>query len=246
MRILVLCVLMICGIASHGQQTKLRLVSPDSTHFFASVNNSFISDSSYFVHETEITNPKNVRFQAYLKSDSSVIAELRSDLVEDHINTYSLMSIGEQYFFTYLSSTAYQEIPDSIITVKTIDVSDENVMVSENTKMRAEELSIVEIEPIETGCSIPMNSSEFESLKEEIESNYFQNKRTEIIEDALKSDCFTTDQLISLIELIEYQDVRLELLLSAKESIYDIGNYGRLESLLQFKRDIETFRKSIE
>lgn len=94
-----------------------------------------------------------------------------------------------------------------------------------------------------SGCPAPVLDPDFAQMKEELQNVLFQKDRYEIAARMLATHCLKTEQVAEVIDMFEFDDVRLNLIVLVKDRIFDLDNIAGLELHLSLTSSREKFRK---
>lgn len=89
------------------------------------------------------------------------------------------------------------------------------------------------------GCAYPMHPSDFQGVKQSIESKSFDDTKLKIAKQVIASNCLLSDQVKEIMLLFTFEDTRLDLAKYAYGYTFDIGNYYRLNDAFTFESSIE-------
>ena len=92
------------------------------------------------------------------------------------------------------------------------------------------------------GCENPDYINKYE-LIEKINEAYLTKQKTQIIEKAFNEKCLKTSDIYDILNAIDYEDIRLELLQKYTSSIFDLDNFFKLSDLFSIKQHREAFNK---
>ena len=88
------------------------------------------------------------------------------------------------------------------------------------------------------GCEWPMDNADFAEALETIKSKSFDDAKVSIAKQIIRSNCMFSDQVRDLVNLISFDDNKLELAKFAYGYTYDIGNYFKVSQAFDFDSSI--------
>jgi hypothetical protein len=95
-------------------------------------------------------------------------------------------------------------------------------------------------------CQYPMQSSDFNKLKEVIDNQSFDEERVNIAKQALRSKCVSTSQVIEILNLITFEESRLDFAKFVYDYTTDIGNYYQINESFTFDSTKSEFNSFLE
>jgi len=129
-------------------------------------------------------------------------------------------------------------------TTTTTSSSGFNTNYSDNNIVEAEDpIYYVDGYSGNVGCEKPMNN--VNSIINAINNESFDDDKLMIAKQAIKNKCLKTDDVIKIIELITFEDTRLELAKFAYNSTYDIDDYYKVNSVFKFSSNKEELNEFI-
>jgi len=93
------------------------------------------------------------------------------------------------------------------------------------------------------GCAKPITN--VNSIINAINNESFDDDKLMIAKQAINNKCLKTDDVIKIIELITFEDTRLELAKFAYDSTYDIDDYYKVNSVFKFSSNKEELNEFI-
>jgi hypothetical protein len=96
------------------------------------------------------------------------------------------------------------------------------------------------------GCPMPMNNGNFLSAKQAIQAADFEDTKLSTARTIMSNNCLTTDQVIQLCRLFEFEDSKLEFAKYAFARTYDRGNYFRVNTVFEFDASREELNAFIQ
>ncbi len=97
----------------------------------------------------------------------------------------------------------------------------------------------------DVGCQPPIDEARFQSMLRTIENQDYDDTREQIARQIIRSNCMVVDQLVAILRLFDFDDVKLSLAKYAFDYIYDIENYYLVNDVLTFDSDKEELQKFI-
>lgn len=95
------------------------------------------------------------------------------------------------------------------------------------------------------GCDWPISSSDFAEAKQTIKSKGFDDTRMGIAKQIIQSNCMLSNQVRDLVELMSFDDTKLELAKFAYGYTYDIGNYFKVGQALDYESSVDELNEYI-
>lgn len=96
------------------------------------------------------------------------------------------------------------------------------------------------------GCPMPMSPADFESAKKSIKSKGFDDTRLTLAKQIIGSNCLLCSQIKELMELMSFEDTKLDLAKFAWTHNLDRGNYYQLNDAFHFSSSIDELNKYTE
>jgi hypothetical protein len=93
------------------------------------------------------------------------------------------------------------------------------------------------------GCAAPMSGSDFQTAKNSIASKGFDESRLILAKQIIGSNCLLCKQIKELMELMSFEETKLELAKFAWHHNLDKGNYYQLNDAFSFESSIEELNK---
>tara|TARA_R110000787_G_scaffold129264_2_gene241095 strand:+ start:21121 stop:22020 length:900 start_codon:yes stop_codon:yes gene_type:complete len=95
------------------------------------------------------------------------------------------------------------------------------------------------------GCDWPISTSDFAEAKRTIKSKGFDDTRMGIAKQIIQSNCMISSQVRDLVNLMSFDDTKLELAKFAYGYTYDIGNYFKVSQVLEFESSVDELNEYI-
>jgi hypothetical protein len=89
------------------------------------------------------------------------------------------------------------------------------------------------------GCPVPVNKTEFESMKRSIGSKTFEDSKLTMAKQVINNNCLLSHQVKEIMMLFTYEDSKLDFAKYAYSRTYDIGNYYKVNDAFTFESSIE-------
>lgn len=217
----------------NAQDAKISITS-NSGHFFVLMNNviqnpspkdsihiSSLSEGSYNLKLINTDSIVSVDKTIFINSNQHVQYE---HSVEDSIAFLRLIGNYTEVIpdSTYLKfSTTITTPVDSIFQYTTDSLKLHSLLYSNNYKGK-------------TGCQTP-NLINTQRIIQEINKQMLTRKKREVILSELKNQCIQVKTLHIILETIEYEDSKLNIIKLLSDSIYDIENLDKLDTLFNIR-----------
>ena len=225
--------LFFCNNTAIGQVAGLRILSPDSIPFRVYLDGFSNNDSSNVSFDFVFDSVADVAGILKLKLDSSEVS-FNASLSSGFLEIYELSLVGNQYLVLPFLKTQ--------LNVDSLHLDSVSPL-----KFNEELLNSVSFVPSVIGCSPP--SQNFNQLMLQIAKETFSFKRIGLINKILKNNCLRVSQIRELLESIDYEDKRFELLNLAYQHTYDLNNFYQLKSLFlleKYTKDFDAFLEDRE
>lgn len=95
------------------------------------------------------------------------------------------------------------------------------------------------------GCSWPVESSSFESIKRSISAKDFEDSKLTLAKQVLNSNCLLAAQVKELMTLFDFESTRLEFAKMAYRHTYDQGNFYKVNDAFEYESSIEELHEFI-
>ncbi len=96
------------------------------------------------------------------------------------------------------------------------------------------------------GCVQPMNISSFVAAKNTIQDADFENTKMSTAKTIVGANCLTTDQVIEICKLFDFENSKLEFAKFAYSKTYDKGNYFKVNTVFDFDSSKEDLNKYVQ
>lgn len=242
-------VLSLIGLSSLSQTSILEVSSNDSSTFFLFIDDVLIEDTLNFQYQLELKESNEIDIAAKLNLDSNYVAEKSIQIETSSVHTYQLMSVANQLIFAFSGSHPINfDLQVEMITQEVADSESTRSLAGIDIKTpRASETSdSLFIRPLNIGCPSPMSSSAFNRALQTVESKSFQKERKKLVKEILNSNCLSSTDFQSLIETLEYEDDKLEIVKASYSSIYDIDNFPSLKNVFLLNTNQNEFNQFLQ
>jgi len=95
----------------------------------------------------------------------------------------------------------------------------------------------------ETGCIPPL--SDVNAIKSAIESEDFSDDKIMVAKQALKGKCLSVQNVISISEVFDFEDKKLEFAKFAYDFTYDVDNYYQVNKIFDFSSSKEDLNEYV-
>jgi hypothetical protein len=96
------------------------------------------------------------------------------------------------------------------------------------------------------GCVQPMSAASFASAKNSIQDADFENTKMSTAKTIVGSNCLTTDQVVEICKLFDFENSKLEFAKFAYPKTYDKGNYFKVNTVFDFDASKEDLNKYVQ
>jgi hypothetical protein len=96
------------------------------------------------------------------------------------------------------------------------------------------------------GCTQPMSSATFTAAKSSIQDADFEATKMSTAKTIVGANCITTDQLIEICNLFDFENSKLEFAKFAYTKTYDKGNYFKVNKVFDFDASKQELNKFIQ
>ena len=105
----------------------------------------------------------------------------------------------------------------------------------------------VEAAPVlTTGCTRPMNASNFQDAKTSIAAKSFEDTKLTLAKQIGGSNCFTSDQVKGIMGLFGFEDSKLDFAKFAYDHVIDVNNYYKVNDAFKFSSSVDELNKYIQ
>lgn len=95
-------------------------------------------------------------------------------------------------------------------------------------------------------CRQPMAMAAFGTAKKTVEEQNFDYARLATAKQVGSSNCFSTRQVMELMDLFKFEDARLDFAKFAYDHVTDPGNYHLVTTKLRFSGSVETLNSYLQ
>jgi len=96
------------------------------------------------------------------------------------------------------------------------------------------------------GCAKPMDNAGFTAAKSSIEDADFESTKMSTAKTITGSNCLTTEQVVAICSLFDFENSKLEFAKFAYTKTYDKGNYFKVNKVFEFDSSKEELNKFIQ
>lgn len=91
----------------------------------------------------------------------------------------------------------------------------------------------------EIGCNPPLSNSRFNQMLNSIREQDFEAAKKRVAKQIIDTNCMTTANIISILNLFDFDKDKLELAKFAYDYVYDIENYYMVNDVFDFTSNVE-------
>lgn len=95
------------------------------------------------------------------------------------------------------------------------------------------------------GCPWPMEVSDFQEAKRTLASKDWDETRLSLAKQIIASNCLFADQVRDLIQLMEWEETKLNFAKFAYDYTYDIGNYFKVSQAFEWEESTDELNRYI-
>lgn len=96
------------------------------------------------------------------------------------------------------------------------------------------------------GCPIPMSANNFSSIKKTISNTDFEHTKLSTAKTIVGTSCLTTDQVIEVCRLFDFEHSKLDFAKFAYSKTYDRGNYHKVNNVFDFNHSKEELNAFVQ
>lgn len=96
------------------------------------------------------------------------------------------------------------------------------------------------------GCTGPMSSADFSSFMGSMKGKSFEDSKDQLARQAMKSNCFSSEQVREIMKAFQFEETRLEFAKAAYAHVYDRNNYYKVNDAFQFELSIDELNEYLE
>ncbi len=97
-----------------------------------------------------------------------------------------------------------------------------------------------------TGCTRAMNPSDFQDAKTSISAKGFEDTKLTLAKQIGGSNCFSSDQVKSVMGLFGFEDSKLDFAKFAYDHVIDVNNYYKVNDAFKFSSSVDELNKYIQ
>ena len=97
------------------------------------------------------------------------------------------------------------------------------------------------------GCPMPMDPGAFSGARASIADADFESTKQDVARNVINNNCLTTDQIMELCNIFDFESTKLEMAKYAYTHCYDKGNYFKIGQIFDFdssKSDLSNYTNS--
>ncbi len=143
------------------------------------------------------------------------------------------MTVTESSSSTTTTTTGGNMIGNTTVTINTSSTESNTTNTGEETTQTT------------TGCQ-PMGSTDFNSAKNSISSKTFEDSKITTAKQIIKANCLRADQIKQIMEVMDYEDSRLEIAKFAYQYCFDPNNYYKINDAFEYELTIDDLNEYIE
>jgi len=117
---------------------------------------------------------------------------------------------------------------------------------SSMTQTNTSQPEVMTTSPSASGCVNPASDSDFSSIRSSIESKTFRDDKLTVFKQVLRSRCFSTDQVKTMMSMFTYEDDKLEVAKLAYSKTVDQSNYYRINDAFTYSSSIDELNEFLE
>ncbi len=95
------------------------------------------------------------------------------------------------------------------------------------------------------GCPWPMEVSDFQDAKSTVASKSWDETRLSLAKQIVASNCLFADQVRDIVQLMEWEETKLDFAKFAYDYTYDIGNYFKVSQAFEWEASTEELNRYI-
>lgn len=95
------------------------------------------------------------------------------------------------------------------------------------------------------GCPWPMEVSDFQDAKSTVASKTWDETRLSLAKQIVASNCLFADQVRDIVQLMEWEETKLDFAKFAYDYTYDIGNYFKVSQAFEWEDSTEELNRYI-
>ncbi len=99
---------------------------------------------------------------------------------------------------------------------------------------------------VNSRCSYPMSSGEFDEAIQSIKSKSFEDSKLTTAKQICKANCMTAEQVRDMNKIFSFEDTKLEFAKFAYDFVYDSSKYYKVNDSFEFEMTIEELDEFLE
>lgn len=228
MKNLLVGILMLTAHLLSSQSAMFTIESPDSLGFELAVNGLSVSDSIIYNYSTAAQSSQDIQLDLLVDLDSTVYISSTIQVEDMKHLTLHLMSVGPGVTLVEFSTVTRSQ---------PLNTEDANV-VSDLDSMATDSIPP---KVLPAGCTHEMSAIALANLLGQLEEQFMDRQRINIIENLTRDKCLDVGQLRQMATFIEFEDSRLELCQRLYPQVIDKDQYASLEDLFILSAHREKF-----
>lgn len=179
--------------------------------------------------------------QVYQLCDALYLSSNKLDLAKFcYLHCYDPQNYEEVYKAMPTSSMV-KELNDYILSV--------SVQVNPTPQPIPQQVPVVVYVPGYNGpigCPQPMSRNDFAAVKATIQDADFENTKLSTAQSILASNCLTTDQVVEICRLFDFENTKLDFAKFAYSKTYDSNNYFKVNVVFDFDSSKEALNEFVK
>ncbi|MDD2634530.1 MAG: DUF4476 domain-containing protein [Bacteroidales bacterium] len=99
---------------------------------------------------------------------------------------------------------------------------------------------------VNSRCSYPMSSNEFEEAIQSVKSKSFEDSKLTTAKQICKSNCMTAEQVRDMNKTFSFEDTKLDFAKYAYDFVYDTSKYYKVNDSFEFEMTIDELDEFLE
>ncbi len=226
----------------------LIIISTSNQNFIVQLDNNQVNphpmnqviitglDKNYY-HVSAILNHQKIEANIYVPPLSEITYQINNGY-GNNFSIVNLVSLQNQNYSNQQDIFPYGNIQNVGINGQiNININTNNNVNATQTVVTpppAPEVIYVKGYEGEIGCQPPVSSSRFKSMLSSIDNQDFDNAKKRVAKQIIDSNCMTTDNIVVILELFDFDKDKLEIAKYAYDYVYDIENYYLVNNVFDF------------
>ena len=105
---------------------------------------------------------------------------------------------------------------------------------------------VEEVVVVASGCGQAMSTADFEDAKKSIDSKGFDDTKLTLAKQIANSNCLSTSQVKSVMELFGFEDSKLDFAKFAYDHVTDMNNYYKVNDAFGFSSSVDELNSYIQ